>query len=70
MTCTENMSRTQLNSLLSDEGWSNAACGGYLILTCKQYGLSKRQTDEMLHILNALFDTRPVVYAEEVYMRY
>lgn len=64
------MNRDDFFSLLSANQWSNAACMGYAIKTCKALDYSEKEISEFIAILNAMFSNFTPEEAEEEYRNY
>ena len=48
------MNRDDFFYLLGDDHWSNTACIGYAVKTCKALNYSKNEIDAFVTILNAM----------------
>ena len=64
------MNRDDFFSLLSANQWSNAACMGYAIKTCKALNYSENETSKFIATLNAMFSNFTPEEAEEEYRNY
>ena len=64
------MNRDDFLKLLSANQWSNAACMGYAIKTCKALGYSDREVNIFVETLSAMFSNFTVEEAEEEYRRH
>ena len=64
------MNRDDFFSLLSANQWSNAACMGYAIKTCKALDYSEKEINEFIATLNAMFSNFTLEEAEEEYRYY
>ena len=56
--------------LVDGEGWSNAACMGYLIHACRTLELPDDEIISLLNALRSAFTNLSVAEAEQVYMDY
>ncbi len=56
--------------LLSGDGWSNAACKGYVIRACRALSYTDEQTAALLEMLDGIFSNYTVDEAEETYREY
>ena len=54
------MNRDDFFYLLGDDHWSNTACIGYAVKTCKALNYSKNEIDAFVTILNAMFSNLPI----------
>lgn len=64
------MNRDDFFSLLCANQWSNAACMGYVIKTCKVLNYSEKEISEFVTTLNAMFSNFTLEEAEEEYRNY
>lgn len=55
---------------IGGEGWSNAACMGYLIHACRTLELPDEEIMDLLRALRSAFTNLTVAEAEQVYMDY
>ena len=63
------MNRDEFFYLLGDDHWSNTACIGYAVKTCKALNYSKNEIDAFVTILNAMFSNFTLEEAEEEYRK-
>ena len=61
------MNRDDFFNLLSASQWSNSACMGYAIKTCKALGYSDKEINAFLDTLSAMFSNFTTEEAEEEY---
>ena len=64
------MNRDDFLNLLAETSWSNAACAGYAIKTCKALHYSEKEISEFTDTLNSMFSNFTVEEAEEEYRNY
>ena len=64
------MNRDDFFHLLAANQWSNAACMGYAIKTCKALDYSEKEINEFIATLNAMFSNFTLEEAEEEYRYY
>lgn len=64
------MNRDDFFNLLCANQWSNAACMGYAIKTCKALNYSEKEISEFVITLNAMFSNFTLDEAEEEYRNY
>lgn len=64
------MNRDDFFNLLAANQWSNAACMGYAIKTCKALNYSEKEISEFVTTLNAMFSNFTLEEAEEEYRNY
>ena len=64
------MNRDDFFNLLCANQWSNAACMGYAIKTCKALNYSEKEISEFVITLNAMFSNFTLEEAEEEYRNY
>ena len=64
------MNRDDFFNLLDANQWSNAACMGYAIKTCKALNYSEKETSKFIATLNAMFSNFTPEEAEEEYRNY
>ena len=64
------MNRDDFFNLLSADQWSNAACAGYAIKTCKALNYSEKEINAFVATLNAMFSNFTPEEAEEAYRNY
>lgn len=64
------MNRDDYFNLLCANQWSNTACMGYAIKTCKALNYSEKEISEFVTTLNAMFSNFTLEEAEEEYRDY
>ena len=64
------MNRDDFLILLSANQWSNAACIGYAIKTCKALDYSDKEINTFINTINAMFSNYTLEEAEEEYRNY
>ena len=64
------MNRDVFLNWISINQWSNAACIGYAIKTCKALDYSDKEINAFVNTLNAMFSNFTLEEAEEEYRRY
>lgn len=64
------MSHDDYLKLIGGEGWSNAACMGYVIHACRTLELPDDEIISLLNALRSAFTNLTVAEAERVYMDY
>ena len=64
------MNRDDFMHLLNADQWSNAACIGYAIKTCKVLDYSDKEINAFINTLSAMFSNFTLEEAEEEYRRY
>ena len=61
------MNRDDFLNLISANQWSNAACIGYVIKTCKALDYSDKEINAFVNTLSAMFSNFTLEEAEEEY---
>ena len=64
------MNRDDFLNWISINKWSNAACIGYAIKTCKVLDYSDKEINAFINTLSAMFSNVTLEEAEEEYRRY
>lgn len=61
-------STDDLLRILNNEHWPNNACSGYVLIACRNFGYSQKQTNEILSALDDAFGNHSVECAREKYL--
>ena len=64
------MNRDDFLNWISINQWSNTACIGYAIKTCKVLDYSDKEINAFINTLSAMFSNFTLEEAEEEYRRY
>ena len=64
------MSRDDYLKLIGGEGWSNAACMGYVIHACRTLELPDEEIMDLLRALRSAFTNLTTAEAEQIYLDY
>ena len=64
------MNRDDFLNWISINQWSNAACIGYAIKTCKVLDYSDKEINTFINTINAMFSNFTLEEAEEEYRRH
>lgn len=62
------ITKSELKELLG-EGWSNAACCGYVIKVCENLGLNEIEFKRIIKLLKLMFEKYTVEEAEKIYYK-